>query len=77
MYTPFPSSPNFFTSFLQLFYAEGHISLSLRRGYGEGFFSRVNARASADGISARRSAAADLSLICQPSSFVEKSFNHG
>jgi hypothetical protein len=77
MYTPFPSSPNFFTSFLQLFYAEGHISLSLRQVMGKDFFHASVARASADGISARRSAAADLSLICQPPSFVEKSFNHG
>jgi hypothetical protein len=38
MYTPFPSSPNFFTSFLQLFYAEGHISLSLRQVMGKDFF---------------------------------------
>ena len=38
MYTPFPSSPNFFPSFLQLFYAEGHISLFLRRVMGKDFF---------------------------------------
>jgi hypothetical protein len=38
MYTPFPSSPNFFSSFLQLFYAEGHISLSLRQVMGKDFF---------------------------------------
>jgi len=77
MYTPFPSSPNFFTSFLQLFYAEGHISLFLRRVMGKDFFSRSAARTSAAGILFRKSTDEGTYPVPPPSSFVEKSFNRG